>query len=116
MRVSNSTLTTNQILNANYNSPPQQLNQVFGYAIQGEITGTPTGTFTLQSSVDSNFGNVHPVNWTTVDNSSQAVSASGNFTYNVHDAEYNWVRLVYTDGSGGASTATLSAQINTKGF
>jgi len=116
MRVNNNNLVSAQILNATFNSAPQQLNQIFGYYIQLVITGTPTGTFTLQSSGDANSGDVFPTNWAAVASSSQAVSGAGVYSYNVSDVQYNWVRLVYTDGSSGTSTAVLNATINTKGF
>lgn len=116
MRVNNKQFILNQPLNASFNSDPQQTNQVFGYAIQGEITGTPTGTINLQMSADPNVGNNFPINWTDITGTSQSVAAAGTFAYNVSDVEYNWVRLVYTDGSGGISAATMNANINIKGF
>lgn len=116
MRVNNNPFISNQILNADFNSVPQQLNQMFGYSIQGVITGTPTGTISLQMSDDPNSGNINPVNWTTITGTSQSVAAAGTFAYNVSDVEYTWVRLVYVDGSSGSSTAVLNATVNTKGF
>jgi hypothetical protein len=116
MRVNNDPFILNQVLNANFNSVPQQLNQVFGYSIQGVITGTPTGTVELQMSDDPNSGNVFPVNWTVITGTSQSIAAAGTFAYNVSDVGYTWVRLVYTDGSSGSSTAIMNAVINIKGF
>lgn len=116
MRVNNNNLVVNKVLNVSFNSQPQQLNQVFGFFVQGVITGTPTGTFKLQRSGDPNSGNIFPTNWTDVPDSTEAVSGAGDFDYNVSQTQYNWVRLVYTDGSSGASTAVLNATINIKGF
>ena len=119
MRTNAFQFVTGQALNAGFNSAAVGLNQVFGYTIQGVITGTPTGTFTLQASADPWYSNPTtaqlPSNWTTIANTSQAVSTAGTFIYNVSDPWYNWVRLVYVDGSSGTSTATLSATIDTKG-
>lgn len=109
------------VMNATINSVAQQTYQVFGYAIQIEFTGTPTGNFKLQASTDPYVSNPTaaqlPVNWTDVVDSTFTVSAAGNVMWNVADVEYNWVRVVYTDTSGGTSTAVISASAcNLKGF
>jgi len=114
MRAANDPLITNQILNASFNSQAISLNQIFGYAIQGVITGTPTGTVSLQASNDPN--SISPTNWSTITGTSQSVAAAGTFFYNVADVEYTWMRLVYTDGSSGSSTAVMNAVFNLKGF
>lgn len=122
MRVYNKQIVTNAVMNTTINSAPYNIQQLYGYAIQAEFTGTPTGTFKLQASNDPatsyNPGNGqggNPViNWTDVQNSSYGVTASGNYMWNVFEVMYNWVRLVYTDTSGGTSTAVLNASINAK--
>lgn len=105
------------VLNADLNSKAEQLYQCVGYAIQVVFTGTPTGTFKLQGSCDP-YGSgdpSFPKNWSDIADSSHAVSAAGDFLWNVFYVEYNWVRLVYADGSSGSSTAVLaSARINAK--
>lgn len=93
---------------------------MYGYSIQAVWTGTPTGTFKLQASCDPcnpyEPNQYVPINWTDIANSSAAVSAAGNFTWNIFWASYNWVRMVYTDGSGGTSTAVLTSVLfNAKG-
>lgn len=114
-------------MNANINGPAMQLRNMFGYSIQAEFTATPTGTLALQGSCDpipdgppdntSQISNQNaPVNWTTIINSPLVISASGNYVWNVSDVQYNWVRLIYTDSSGGTSTATLTAIFNGKGI
>lgn len=111
-------------MNANFASFALQCYNIFGYSIQVEYTGTPTGTFKLQcssdpvpqgSSSDPLTGGT-PTNWTDIANSSVAVVAAGNYAWNVSDVMYNWVRLVYTDTSGGTSTATFNARYNGKGI
>ena len=109
------------VLNANINSQACQLQDMYGYAIQVVIAGTPTGTIKLQLSCDpvppkslvfGSNGSVTytPTNWTDVANSSQSVSAAGSVYWNEPGlAGYNYVRVVYTDGSSGASTATITA-------
>lgn len=108
------------VMNTTSSSMGFQIDHQFGYAIQAVWTGTPTGTFKLQCSCDPVPLGATPVypqptNWTDIPTSSQTVSAAGNFTWNVWTTMYNWTRLVYTDASGGTSTATMSAVINTKG-
>ena len=119
MRVNNepNIIPAGTVMNADINSVAIPLNQIFGYAIQIFFAGTPTGTFKLQSSCDANSGNIFPTNWTDISNSSFSVSAAGNVEWNVADSFYNWVRVVYTDGSSGNSTATITTSTcNIKGF
>ncbi len=105
--------------NASFNSLPMKLDQMFGYAIQIVQTGTPAGTVKLQGCADSvqnsspNKG--LPVNWTDISGSSIVISASGSVLYNVTDVMYNFVRVVYTDSSGGSATGTTSIISNGKG-
>jgi hypothetical protein len=113
MRVFNIQPTMGQTMNTTITSDAFQMYQMFGFSIQVTFTGTPTGTFKLQASSDPvtqvSLNTVSPpTHWTDVANSSQAVSAAGSVMWNVSDVMYNWVRVVYTDGSGGASTAVIS--------
>lgn len=122
MQVYNIKIVTNATMNTTINSAPYNVQQMYGYCIQAEFTGAPTGTLKLQASNDpatsylsGNTATNNPVtNWTDITNSSFAVASAGSFMWNVFDVMYNWVRLVYTDGSGGASTAVLNANINAK--
>jgi len=124
MKVTNKVIVpAGTVMNTTINSQAIDMQQLWGCAIQAVFTATPTGTFKIQASSDPatsyNSGNgqgANPiVNWTDVANSSYAVTASGNYMWNIFDVCYNWVRLVYTDTSGGTSTATLMVQINAKG-
>lgn len=109
-------------MNTTITSAAYSLDRIFGYSIQASFTGTPTGTFKLQASSDptgdqaspSNATNI-PTHWTDIVDSSESVSAAGNFMWNVTDVFYNWVRLIYTDSSSGSSTAVLNVRINAKG-
>lgn len=116
------------VMNATINSQALQLENMYGYAIQIVFTGTPTGSFKLQSSCDpvtkqgqtigANGAIVwSPTNWTDIANSTFSVAAAGNVEWNYTGlAGYNFVRAVYTDGSNGASTAIVTvAQFNGKG-
>lgn len=120
MRVYNKKIASAQVLNADWQSQAQQLQQMSGYAIQVEINGTPTGAFKLQSSNDPYLNMLpadqQPTNWTDIANSSFSVSASGSVFWNVSSVYYNWVRVVFTDGSSGTSTATATGTLNAKGM
>ena len=117
MRVFNTKVETlnGATLNANINSAAISLYQMAGYAIQVVITGTPTGTLKLQASNDPYISTLPtdtlPTNWTDVTGSTFSVSAAGNVMWNVAPSVYNWVRVVYTDGSGGASTAVVASAV-----
>jgi hypothetical protein len=103
------------VMNATINSKAMQLQNMLFYNIQLVYTGTPTGSFKLQASSDNSatmtaagqFPYV-PTNWTDIPSSSQAVTTSGSVMYNVEWAGYNFVRVVYTDTSGGTSTAVIT--------
>ena len=114
-------IPANTIMNTTINSQALELLNMYGYSIQVVFTGTPTGTFKLQASSDPvngvSSGLNTPVNWTDVANSSQSITAAGNYMWNVFDVMYNWVRLVYQDTSGGTSTAIITvSQFNGKGI
>ena len=114
-------IPANTIMNTTINSQALELLIMYGYSIQVVFTGTPTGTFKLQASSDPvngvSSGLNTPVNWTDVANSSQSITAAGNYMWNVFDVMYNWVRLVYQDTSGGTSTAIITvSQFNGKGI
>lgn len=116
------------VMNATINSLALQLENMYGYAIQIVFTGTPTGSFKLQTSCDpvpkqnltigaNGVITYTPINWTDLANSTFSVVAAGNVEWNYTGiAGYNYVRVVYTDSSSGASTAIITvAQFNGKG-
>lgn len=127
MRTFNQQITTEQTLNANYNSPYVPLKNILLYNVAAIITGTPTGIIKLQASNDPETNDtqtnitsgrppaVGPVNWVDITDSSFSLSAAGETMWNVKDVAYNYVRVVYTDTSGGASTAVMKIIFNGKG-
>jgi hypothetical protein len=133
MKTFNQTIATSVPLNANYNSPYVPLRNIYTYAIQAVITGTPTGTIQLQASNDPETNDtqynvasvsaplggrppaVAPSNWTTITNSPFVVTSSGIEFWNVNYTGYTFVRVQYIDGSGGTSTATMTITFNGKG-
>jgi len=119
----NALIPPNVVMNTNITSLPMNVISTYTAGVQVVYTGTPTGTFELQCSCDPgleaqgyNQATVYqPTNWTTIANSPQAVTAAGDLVWNLQDIGYNWLRLVYTDTSGGDSTAVLTvATFNSK--
>ncbi len=125
MRTVNHTMVplVSAILSANRNGPAIPLKNIFMYSIAAIIAGTPTGTVKLQASNDPETNDTNPAanpqpaptHWIDIASSSVAVSSAGETFYNVTDVAYNWVRVVYVDGSSGVSTATMSIIFNGKG-
>lgn len=127
MRVFNKQISTNVALNANSNSPYVPLKNIYMYSIMFIITGTPTGTVKLQASSDPETNDtqvntttntqpsVLPTHWVDIDDSQFTVTTAGTSMWNVREVGYNFVRVVYTDASGGASTATATIIANCKG-
>lgn len=120
MKFYNNQFITSQPMNVTSESLPQQLQTSFGYSIQAEYTGTTiSGILKLQASDDPNpaiNASELPVNWSDIADSSFVLSASGTTMWNVGQANYSWVRVVYTDSSGGTSDGLLTARITAKGF
>jgi len=112
------------VMNATLNSAPQQLFQCLSFSVQCFFTGTPTGSFKLQMSDDHSYTgqpstssglNAPPTHWTDITPTILTVSASGDIGYDYSWPGLGWVRLVYTDTSGGTSTATITfCAINVK--
>jgi len=67
------------------------------YSIQIVFTGSPTGEFKLQGSLDDDGD---PTNWTDITGSEESVTAAGDLLWNAQGVGYKYVRLVYTSTSG----------------
>lgn len=117
MKVNNLPITLPP-LNSSFVTAPYPLYQQIGYSVAIFFTGTPTGSFSLEVSSDPcDVTAQPPTHWTVLADSTIAVSAAGDILYNVNEVMYNWVRIRYTDGSAGASSAVVSSCIiNSKGF
>lgn len=84
---------------ASFNSNAILLARARASNIQLVFSGTPNGTFKLQSSCDVTFDPSLVTNWDDIPDSSQSVSAAGSHSWTVAD-RYKWVRVVYTRSSG----------------
>lgn len=133
MRTYNQQTQTNVLLNTNINGPAMPLKNTVMFSVAANITGTPTGSVKLQASNDPETndtqtpsatipGNaplsppaVGPTHWADIASTSTNVTTSGTTLWNIVDVGYNYVRVVYTDTSSGASTARLAVVINSKG-
>lgn len=123
MRTFNKQIATAVAMNANYTSSAVPLKNIYMYNISANVTGTPTGTIKLQASNDPETNDTMPLgvpqplptNWADIANSTFTLTASGDTMWNVSQVAYNYVRVVYTDTSGGTSTATMNIVINAKG-
>lgn len=113
MRIFNDTLYEGDI--ASFNSSPMKLDNIFGYSIQIIMTGNPQGSVVLQGSADSVQIQKFPTNWDNIKGSTQEIANAGTTFYNAKGVFYNWVRVVYTDSSGGSAVGTCKITGNCKG-
>ncbi len=127
MRTFNKQIATAVPMNAAYNSPYVPLRNIYTYSMAAIVTGAPTGTIVIQASNDPETNDtqinptsgvapaVGPTHWVTIANSPFTLSTAGETLWNVNAVGYNYVRVQYTDASGGTSTATMSIVFNGKG-
>lgn len=91
-----------QSMSSSFNSSALRLLLAASSNIQLAFSGSPVGTFKLQSSADVTEVESELVNWDDIPDSSQAISAAGTHTWNIN-ARYKWIRVVYTRSSGTGS-------------
>jgi hypothetical protein len=121
LRILNETLLSGGDMTTTLHSAPLELAYSFGYAIQVTYTGSPVGTLILECSndtplpADANFAfsSFVPTNWTTVANSTIAISGPDAIMYNFQGAYYRYVRATYTPSSGSGALTVVG---NAKGF
>lgn len=95
-------------INANATLDGVALDHITHFSIQVVFSGTsPSGTFKLQCSNDDSSTS----NWTDIGGSSQTVKDSGNVTWNVENAGYKWVRVVFTHASGTGNITSARCHI-----
>lgn len=119
MQVFNKQFGANILLNTDVISEPVPLKNMFMYNICATITGSPSGSIKLQASNDPETNTTQalpiPVNWVDITNSPFNINSAGRTMWNVTDIAYNYVRVVYTDFSAGASNAKMNLVLNGKG-
>jgi len=98
-------IATNASMSADVESEVIDLSKTNGYCIYANFTGTPVGSIKLQVSIDA-------INYVDLINSSTAIAAAGDIMWEVTNAFYDKVKVVYTRTSG---TGVLNVQINGKG-
>jgi hypothetical protein len=103
MKFANEKIISAADMSSSFSSNPILLDQIYGYSFQAIFTGSPNGTFKLQCSNDDVKLSSSVTVWSDIGSTSQAISASGDLTYNVTAAFYKWVRIVYTRSSGSGS-------------
>lgn len=91
-------LATQAVMTSNITTAGQTLEQAFGFSLQANITSSAlvSGTLKLQASLDN-------ANWADIAGTTQTISATGVYFYNVTDVMYPWVRAVWADSGSDAS-------------
>jgi len=120
MRIQNEDLTLSGTdMESNITSSPIWLGHIVNYSIQVVFTGSPNGAFKLQASNDKGandfkIASASVTNWTDISSTSTNITTAGNLMYNIENAGYRWVRLVWTDSSSSTAAITV-ARYNVKG-
>jgi len=103
-------------MGASLNSTPVDITNYDNVNIQAVWTGitgsSGSGTFKLQASNDL-AGCASVTTWTDQSGTSQAISADGDFMWNLIGQGYRCIRLVYTRAAG---TGTLNVVLSGKGL
>lgn len=116
MHFVNPSLINNLVASASISSSPVDMNQVVKFSVQASVgTGTVNGSLQIQVSNDPcSIGNLYqdftPTNWSNL-GSAVAIAASGVFLIAQQDSCYRSLRAVFTDASGGTSTAKITVNL-----
>jgi hypothetical protein len=85
-------------------------------SIQAVFTGSPVGSLFLELSDDIVPPGADPnsviTNWTTYTGSAYAVTAAGNYVFNISNMGYKWLRMTYVPSSGSGSLSAIAAAKN----
>jgi len=92
-------------MSGNLESPAIDTSRVEAVVFYANWTGSPTGSFKVQVSVDD-------INYVDLDDSTVVVTEAGDFMWNIVDTNYDKIKVIYT-ASGGSGT--LNIQANVKG-
>lgn len=112
-------ILTNETLDANLVSEVTGIAYHDNLAIQCNVTATANGSFSVQGSSDyvpppqgvqnkpANAGN-----WVTL--GSLTVAGADVLLFDVNQCAFPWIRLIFTDASGGTSNGTVNAYVSGK--
>jgi hypothetical protein len=82
--------------------------------------GTVNGSMQLQCSNDKAIGarpdRFQPTNWVNVGSSVAIATASSNYLIPYTELSYEYIRVLYTDASGGAATSSIQINVALKGL
>lgn len=109
MRIlSKSLISSNVILNANWESAPIWIGHAEHFSVYLEFTGVPEGSWEIQYSNDvaEPTSTLLPTNFATIIGSEQVVDEAGTHGYSVQNAGYRWIKLKYNYST---STGSLVA-------
>ena len=104
-----------QSMGASITGSPTNIQYLDNCSIQLNFTGTPTGSFSIQGSLDHAANALTGVeqtagNWIEFTGAS-ATGAANNILIDLNQLSFPWIRIVYTRVSG---TGTLDAYISAK--
>ncbi len=114
--VSNIALITNCALVSNC-SAATDITNFENVSVSAVISGTSAaGTFKLQEANSKvlNCSSVPTGDWVDITGSSSAIAATGNVAWNIANAGYKCLALIYTDG--GVSSGSYSVSLSAKGW
>jgi hypothetical protein len=113
------TLVTSQPMNVTSTTTAHSLLNNNGHSIQAVYTGSSiNGTLSLSVSSDpiKPDSTTPPADFAPLLNSSTTVTGAGVFIWNITQPYYNWVQVVYTDASSGASNGLMTVSITAKDY
>jgi hypothetical protein len=96
----------------NQTSQPIDTTTALLASVQVVVTGTSTGTVTIQGSNDASSDGVQntaPSNFTALA-AGTAVAGGNNYIIPLQNLCYNWIRVVYTAGNAQAGTLTANTK------
>ena len=92
------------------NSTVLDLDQYVGCSVQAVWSGAPDGSIKLQISNDIADSGSSVVNWDDYTGSSQTVLGAGSFSWNLTQANYRWLRVVYTRSAGTGALTVIAGR------
>ena len=104
-------------MSGNITSDPTNIQFLDNVSMQLNFTGTPTGTFTVQGSLDyqqtSPFAKAAIGNWIdiTLPTTPAAAGSANQILIDMNQLSFPWIRVKYTASSG---SGTLNAYISAK--